>query len=381
MKNQYVILTGCKNNAGDFLITHRALGLFKTLRPDRKIIDFNSWEEFDKRKLKIINESKALILLGGPSLQKDMRPTIYKMTDCLNDIKVPILTFGIGWKSLTGNWSDTFSYPLNNQSIELLDRINNSGYKSSVRDFHTLNVLRFKGYENFLMTGCPAYYDIDFINTKNNNPSISKVAFSLGVSFIKSNSMLKLMKENILRCINEFDDAEFSVVFHHSLNAQKFINSGASGPYHNLMHRKFAKWLESNNINFVDISGSADKLIRFYNQIDLHIGYRVHAHIFMTSINKPSILISEDGRGNGVYSVISGCVLNSIYKIKTSIFSKILYRISKRFDPIKPNYNLTNEILNMINYEKKTKFLRLQNSRSLIDNNYELMREFICQLP
>lgn len=381
MKNQYVILTGSKNNAGDFLITHRAIDLLKNLKPNRKIIDFNSWEQFDEKKLKIINESKALILLGGPSLQKNMRPAIYKMTKSLNDIKVPILTFGIGWKSLTGSWSDTFSYPLNDQSIELLKRINNSGFMSSVRDFQTLNVLRFKGFENFLMTGCPAYYDINFIDKKNFNPSISKVAFSLGVSFIKSNSMLKLMKENILSCKKEFGDLEFSVVFHHSLDTQKFINSGASGAYHNIMHRKFAIWLELNNIKYFDISGSADNLIKFYNQIDLHIGYRVHAHIFMTSINKPSILISEDGRANGVYSVISGCVLNGIDKLKTNIFYKILNRISRRFDPVKPNSNLTKEILNMINYEKSTKFLRLENSRSMIDNNYRLMKEFINQLP
>lgn len=77
---QYTILTGSKNNAGDFLIKYRAKQLFKELRPDRDIIDFNAWEEFDKEKLKIVNESKALILLGGPSLQKLMRPNIYKMT-------------------------------------------------------------------------------------------------------------------------------------------------------------------------------------------------------------------------------------------------------------------------------------------------------------
>ena len=127
MKKQYTILTGSKNNAGDFLIKYRAKQLFKELRPDIEIIDFNSWEEFDKEKLKIVNESKALILLGGPSLQKLMRPNIYKMTKNLDDIKVPIVSMGIGWKSISGNWKDTYDYPL---SIELLRRINNSGYLS-----------------------------------------------------------------------------------------------------------------------------------------------------------------------------------------------------------------------------------------------------------
>ena len=35
MKNQYVVLTGGKNNAGDYLIKHRVRELLTALRPDR----------------------------------------------------------------------------------------------------------------------------------------------------------------------------------------------------------------------------------------------------------------------------------------------------------------------------------------------------------
>ncbi len=83
------------------------------------------------------------------------------MTEELDDITVPIITMGIGWKSMNGAWRDTYNYPLNNQSIALLERIEQSGYQSSVRDYHTLNSIRFKGFENFVMTGCPAYYDLE----------------------------------------------------------------------------------------------------------------------------------------------------------------------------------------------------------------------------
>ena len=59
MKDQYVILTGSKNNAGDYLIKYRARQLFSDLRPDRKIIDINGWEQLNTEKLAIINQSKA----------------------------------------------------------------------------------------------------------------------------------------------------------------------------------------------------------------------------------------------------------------------------------------------------------------------------------
>jgi len=186
MKKQYVILTGAKNNAGDFLIKYRAKQLFKEFRPDREIIDFNAWEKFDDEKLRIVNESCALILMGGQSLQKNMYPGIYKLRDNLDDVKVPVIAMGIGWKSINGEWQDTYEYMLNEKSISLLEKINSSGYLSSVRDYHTLNAIRFKKFENFLMTGCPAYYDLDFINKEVMTPKIKKVAFSLGVSFMES---------------------------------------------------------------------------------------------------------------------------------------------------------------------------------------------------
>lgn len=381
MRNQYVILTGSKNNAGDFLIKYRAMQLFKSLRPDREIIDFNAWEEFDKEKLQTINESKALILLGGPSLQKNMRPNIYKMTKNLDDIKVPIISMGIGWKSISGNWEDTYEYPLSNESIELLSRINNCGYLSSVRDYHTLNSIRFKGFENFLMTGCPAYYDLAYIGKEYQNPTINKVSFSLGVSFINSKSMEKLMKENILECRKKFKDKEFEVVFHHSLDKDKFLSTNGATSTHNQRHNEFVKWLGAQNIKYIDISGSAENLMNYYVQTDLHIGYRVHAHIFMNSISKFSLLLSEDGRAKATKDVIGGIVLDGYTNFKNSFLSKVLNKLFAFYDRYSSNSYLTKEILSNINYEEEVDFTRIKNSRNQIDNNFEIMKKFIHQLP
>ncbi|MBE0472302.1 MAG: hypothetical protein IBX55_22680, partial [Methyloprofundus sp.] len=96
MSEYYVILTGSKNNAGDFLIKHRAKKLFEAIRPDREIIDLNAWEPIDDQKLALINASKALILMGGPALQRNMYPGIYKLPANLDEITVPIATMGIG---------------------------------------------------------------------------------------------------------------------------------------------------------------------------------------------------------------------------------------------------------------------------------------------
>jgi hypothetical protein len=384
-KEYYVTLTGGKNNAGDFLIKYRAFNLFKELRKDRDIVDFNEWEPIDDERLEIINNSKALLLLGGPGLVKGMYPNIYKLRENLDDIKVPIIMMGIGWKDSQGDWKNTYTYDLTTQDLKLLDKINNSGYLSSVRDYHTLNSLQSKKYDNFLMTGCPAYYDIDYIGKEFINPNIKKVAFSLGVSFIDSPSMEQQMKFIILRLNDRYgknNEYKYEVVFHHSIDFEQIAKVyGKSHNKHAQRHKDFIQWLEKQNISYVDISGSAENLINYYSDVDLHIGYRVHAHIFMNSISKFSILINEDGRGKALKNVIEGIVIDGYDKYKHTFISRVLNKLLKSYDKFQANKYMEDELINSIKYEEQIDFNRIRISREIINNNFNIMKKFIQQLP
>lgn len=44
MSKYYVLLTGSKNNAGDYLIEHRALNLLIARRTDFGFVDVSGWE-------------------------------------------------------------------------------------------------------------------------------------------------------------------------------------------------------------------------------------------------------------------------------------------------------------------------------------------------
>src|SRR5690606_31175850 len=127
--------------AGDYLIKHRGQRLLEHLRPDRKLVDINAWEDPSEKTLQVMNQSKAVLLLGGPALRPAMVPDVYKVLGDVNLIKVPIILMGVGWRVSPGEWYQTHAYRFNQQTQALLKRIEQSDYPASVRDYHSLNVL------------------------------------------------------------------------------------------------------------------------------------------------------------------------------------------------------------------------------------------------
>ena len=382
MKPYYVTLTGSKNNAGDFLIKHRAQALFAALRPDRAIVDFDGWLPLDEKQLRIVNGATALILLGGPALQRNMYPDIYGLTPALAAIVPPIVSMGIGWKSPRGDWRDTHDYPLSRGTRDLLDVMAASGLRSSVRDFHTLNALARHGYRNFAMTGCPAYYELDALGREPAAWDASgKVAFSLGVTFVRSASMESAMKAQILRLRDTFSDRPFEVVFHHSLEPSAYLSVHGASRKHNDRHNRFAAWLDANGIGHVDISGSAERMISYYQDVALHIGYRVHAHIFMNSLSRPSVLFAEDGRGKATRDVIGGMVVDGFDRLVDGRLARVVAGVVPGFDRYTANNAALEDALAMIRYEAESGMQRSRQSRAMIDQNFSLMQSFLAQLP
>jgi len=301
-----------KNNAGDFLIRQRGRELLSHLRPDRKLVVLNGWEKLSGQQLTLVNESCALILMGGPAIQPRMYGSVYPLCDDLDDIKVPIVTMGVGWKSATGSWVDTRGYPFTPETVRLLRRVNDSGITSSVRDWHTLNVLQNAGFPNFVMTGCPALYATGCVGAGVVEQRAPRtVSVSLGVCFVSDTRLEKQTKDLIRGLSERFGNENVKAVFHHSLEPEKLkIYGRGSGEFY-AAHRRFSDWLESEDISWIDISGGVDAMVAHYSEADMHVGYRVHAHILRLSLNKPSILVAEDGRGRALQSFLGASVLSA----------------------------------------------------------------------
>jgi hypothetical protein len=360
--NTYILITGSKENAGDFLIKRRSIELLSTLRPDRDIYLHNSWEAFNKSSIELINNSRAILLAGGPSLQTNMYPEIYKLSKNINEIKVPIITLGIGGKNHNYLNDSCKNYLLNKSSLRLLHKINNSGFQSSVRDNLTLKILEEKGFHNFINTGCPAL----FTNNKNNDfhQKPKSICFSLGVSYKYSKKMFFQMK-NIMIFLKSTYDLE--VVLHHSPKKG------------DLRLMELFSWFKDNNIKYFDISKSDKLLIETYTNCDIHIGYRVHAHIFRLSINKTSILLAEDSRGVGLNNTIPSHILNAYYPRRINFLNKFLIKFYKNFDHFDLNKNLIDEIHEIISNDSKLN--NLSQVKKRISKKYEVTKGFCNQLP
>ncbi|MGH8443605.1 MAG: polysaccharide pyruvyl transferase family protein, partial [Nevskiaceae bacterium] len=219
MTASFVTLTGSKRNAGDHLIRHRAHALLRWLRPDREIVDVDGWRPLADADLEKINGARALILCGGPALQRRMVPKIYNLP-ALDRIRVPVVSLGIGWKSRNGAWRDTAEYPFDPRSAELLERMDRSGLGSSVRDYHSLVMLERRGLRNFVNTGCPALYERTTLE-----PALpagpapftdpGSIGFSLGVAHRESRSMAEQSRALLLALRARYPRAALTVAFHH----------------------------------------------------------------------------------------------------------------------------------------------------------------------
>ena len=160
--------------------------------------------------------------------------------------------------------------------------IENDGLGMGVRDIYTYYLMKQKGYEKVYLTGCPAWYDLDFVDDtqlQNDNWDIKKVC----ISDPADPQNYKLIPNIINYLFDRFPSATLYFIFHRGISKANLYLSK----------------IKSERIKILNIAGSEDGF-KVYNDADLHVGFRVHAHIYSLSRRRKTILIEEDGRGAGV---------------------------------------------------------------------------------
>lgn len=288
-----VTLTGAFRNVGDYLIGDRAISLLKKYVDD-EVINLNRNNLLEKD-YEIMNKARAIILCGGPAYQKNMFPGIYNLD--MSKIKTKIIPLGLGWKGHLNQKTEEFDF--NETSQQFIKDISAKITYSSCRDYYTVDVLKKLDVQNVIMTGCPAWYSLNSINKEFNYKDPKTIIFS-DPALVDSSSYeaLKLLRR-------KFPKSNIILTLHHGF----FPRIDMRGAKFFLKHLLLVLYASFRGIQIISLAANLDRMKKVYAQCDLHIGFRVHAHIFCLSRRVPSMLLSEDSRGVGQSIALNTAVL------------------------------------------------------------------------
>lgn len=365
----YILLTRAKKNIGDFLIFDRAQKLLSHFKKKKDHVILNAWESLDKY-TEIINESSAVIICGGPGIKKNFYPDIYPLIKNIDDIKVPIILLGTGWSGFPGNEMDIKRFQFTKTSLEALIKIYNSFDCISCRDNNTVKILVNNGFNSALMTGGPAWYDLRHIEKSFNIPSnIEKIVFTPAQKEIYFSQTIDIM--NMLKAT--FPNEKLYCSLHRGLHQDKYTSEKEATRINSI--NKIGLKL---GYEIVNSAYDLDK-IKFYEECDLHVGYRLHGHINFLSLRKPSFLLHEDSRGQGFSEAIG---LRGVQAWEQGIFKNVSHmpdRLRRR--TVRANSSAHQQLLDYITDEVENGFKSFDKLHMTFQQKFETMKKFIFKIP
>jgi len=377
----YTLIKRAKKNVGDFLIWERAKELLEKHTKKHDFLVLEGWKSLDNR-LAEINKTEAVIICGGPGYQKGFYPRVYPFLKHVTKLKIPIIPFGLGWNGKPMYRPDKFSF--NDASKSILTYIHEKCRATSCRDVITKNILDRYGFKNAMMTGDPAWYNLRSIGKRFERPkNIKRIAVTPPAQAIFYKQAVTLM--GALKAV--FRNAQLFLVFHRGMKSDRYTPKGEARYLQKLKR-------EAEKMDYQTVNAAYDtSKIEFYQKCDLHVGYRVHGHIYFLSIRKPSFLLQEDGRGLG-FSKSLGLpdvpargpkISESVYQIASlsTRVSNVLDRVLSN-SVIHPSVlrDAVETLLKNIRRELTSGFSSFRNLSKLIDEHYyPIMSEFLKTLP
>lgn len=248
-------------------------------------------------------------------------------------------------------------YEFTKEMMSFIDNISKQ-YPLGCRDWYTIRTLQKSNVNNLIMTGCPAWYDLSKIDSLKLNKKYNDIKITdnvtIGISDSASSGNKPYFYSMVNFIIRKYYNADIKLFFHRGISNEDLAKV-------NLLCK------ECSRLTYVDISGSAEGF-KQYNQCFLHIGFRVHAHIYNLSQGNVSILINEDARGIGVNHALGIENINC------------LLRRSRFFKPSVSNHILETIILDYIQYIEKSGYMQYKRAFTQIRDYFDVMKSFIAEM-
>lgn len=282
---------GAKKNVGDYLIHSRVRKLWEHVVPDVKTASIQRWEKVD-----LPEDATGLVLAGGPGLTTTMLERVFPIAVSGQEAGVPISGMALGWQGRPMHKPKTFT--MTASSVQFLRETFTADNPISVRDEVSAELAGMMGAAA-TVTGCAAWYSIAHLGVAAPQTFAEPtcIIFTTPASADhtdESISAMKLVKRH-------YPNARVIAAFHRGIEVDEHTPKDQSKPL--VRQAKAAKRL---GFEVRDVAYGLEKIGHYQTEADLHIGYRVHAHLDFVSRRTPSILISEDGRGSGQSETLHG---------------------------------------------------------------------------
>jgi len=339
---KFTLLSATFKNAGDFLIYERSKALLRAyagLGDDYlEHISMRSLEPY----LDAVNRTDRIVICGGPGYQTGFYPDVYPLVEPFTRLLPPLYLMGLGWGGAPVGQPERFQFSA--QSHNTLKRIQNRAGYISCRDEITYGILQRAGLKKALMTGCPVWYDLESIGKEFEPPTDIK---RIVVTPPQRPDLHRQCAKLLVRVRIKFPKSKCFCVFHRGILPDEHTPWDQSRSLIPL-----ALVALSLGYKVIDASYGTDK-IQFYRGCDLHIGYRVHAHLFFVSARQISYLLHEDGRGAGQTATLETPGV-SVWET-----------------------NADKRVLSEVEFDQHSKFHRFHRAIEKIETTFPVMLEFL----
>ncbi|WP_299290873.1 polysaccharide pyruvyl transferase family protein [Nitrosopumilus sp.] len=358
----YAITIPTSTNVGDYLISKSAKRIIKEIKGDVEIIEFPMQKDLQDN-LKEINECDAMIIPHFAIRDPGMYPETYRLVKDLKQIKVPIFPLGAGWKGFPGDYNTVKTLEYSPKTRKFLQYIANQVETVLCRDYFTCQVLKNHNISNVVMGGDIAWYDFDMMGKEmNRKREIKKIVFTTPHAPWFNKQAMETMK--MLEKL--YPNATKICAMHSGLN---------------LEDDEVGKYGQQIGFEVRDVSKDLEK-IEFYKECDLHVGYRLHAHIFFLRNRNPSVLLHEDGRGTG-FSYTVGIGGFDAFKIMEGLKKKIHFATHKGRERIMAaDMQIPKKVKNFLEEENQSYFRRYVGIPKMFDQTFQqVMKPWIESIP
>lgn len=360
-------LSGAYKNAGDFLIESRCLKLLEFFIKNLSIDKFLRNEIAGK--CKNLNQYDAIVIGGGPIYGKKIERNL-PITEMMEVIEKPVMVIGGGWYGDNGSYEEMYNYKFSSLSKQFLKWVDQNGLGLGCRDIYTYRTLLKEGLENVFLTGCPAWYNIDKISETQVIREFSEVK-KIVISDPARDKNLNMALDTVKTLRRRYPDANITFVFHRGITSSSTVGKGK------LTKEELSKLVKEYCNDVIDISHSDDGF-SIYDKCDIHVGFRVHAHIYCLSMRKRSVLIEEDGRGAGINQILGLPPLKA-YSDGIQVYSR-LYRIMKNRFGLFSYQHIVEDLESHLDILNGTNDIYFENAFRLQQQYFKEMGQFISRL-